>query len=149
MDISLKDKILFSYKTPTNEKAFVLDNILNASSLSMLRGFMSVELGAWKFSLYEPYEGGEEKPNDGIPWVNELDSLQFANSVLGRIVQKAVMDVSGSKDIYYPYRVRAKILRRGDFTRLYSDASVEDDEYSMMMFLNTEWQKNDYGEIYL
>jgi hypothetical protein len=149
MDIDVKDKILFSYKTSTEQKAFVLDNLLNTSSLMMLRSYITIELGGWKFSLYEPYEGGDNIPSDGIPWVNQLDCIQFGNSVTGRILQKAIMDVSGSKETYYPYQVRAKILRRGDFTKLYHDAKEEDDEYSLMMFLNINWQKNDYGEIYL
>jgi len=115
----------------------------------MVRGYMTVELGGWKFSLHDPYEGGEEVASDNIPWVNELHSITFGNSNAGRMLQKAVMDMSGSKSIYYPYRVRGKILRRGDVTKLHQDAQEEEDEYSLMMFLNEKWENNDYGELYL
>ena len=149
MDINTSSKVLFQYASNTKEKAFVLDNLLNISSLLLLRGYITIELGGWKFSLHEPYEGGKEVESDNIPWVNELDCIAFGNSVTGRTLQKAVMDVSGSEIIYYPYRVRGKILRRGDFTKLFTDAKDADNEYSLLIFLNTKWGKNDYGELYL
>jgi len=40
-------------------------------------------------------------------------------------------------------------VRRGDLTKLYTDANRTDDEYSTFMFLNQRWRKNDYGELYL
>lgn len=110
---------------------------------------MTVELGGWKYSLHEPYEGDKEQPSDNIPWVNELDAIKFGNTNASRVLQKAIMDASKSKELYYAYGVRGKILRRGDVTKLHQDARSEDDEYSLMMFLNEKWENNDYGEIYL
>jgi len=40
-------------------------------------------------------------------------------------------------------------MRRGDFTKLHTDANRTDDEFSALMFLNPTWRKNDYGELYL
>lgn len=59
------------------------------------------------------------------------------------------MDVVGIKDIYYLYKVRGKIMRRGDFIKLYIDVNRIDDEFFVLMFLNLIWRKNDYGELYL
>ena len=62
---------------------------------------------------------------------------------------KVLIIFLGTKEMYYPYQVKGKIVRRGDYTKLYTDAKKEDDEYSVVMFLNRKWKKNDYGELYL
>lgn len=51
--------------------------------------------------------------------------------------------------MYYPYQVRGKIVRRGDYTKLFTDAKREDEEFSVVVFLVRKWKKNDYGELYL
>ena len=51
--------------------------------------------------------------------------------------------------MYYPYEAKGKIVRRGDYTKLFTDAKREDEEFSAVMFLNRRWKKNDYGELYL
>ena len=91
-----------------------------------------------------------DKPTRGrIPWINDVDCIEFSKSMVGKTIQKAVMDTSPTEDIYYPYKVKGKLIRRGDFTKLYTDANKTDDEYSAFMFLNPTWRKNDYGELYL
>ena len=42
----------------------------------------------------------------------------------------------------------AKILRRGDNTKVVAD-SENADEFSAMIFMNEHWRKNYYGELYL
>ncbi|EDO45046.1 predicted protein [Nematostella vectensis] len=149
LDVNLTSNIKFRYVTTAGQKAFVLDDVINRTTLEILKGYTMMELGAWKFSLFEPYEGGQEEPSDNIPWVNNLDCVEFANSAAGRLLQKAVMDALGTPEMYYPCKVQAKIMRRGDYTKLHTDALKDDYEYSMMMFLNFDWDKNGYGEIYL
>lgn len=149
LDIDTTKNVLSRYKSSTEQQGFVFDNILDSSALMLVRAYLSVEVGGWKYSLHEPYEGGEEAPSDNIPWVNDLDCIKFGNMNSSRVFQKAVMDASNSKAVYYPYRVRGKILRRGDATKLHQDAMQEEDEFSLMMFLNEKWENNDYGEIYL
>lgn len=108
-----------------------------------------MDLGSWQFRLHEPYDGGIEEPMDNIPWINPVDCLEFSRTLVGKTIQKAVMDAAGTEYIYYPYKVRGKIMRRGDFTKLHTDANRTDEEFSALMFLNPKWRKNDYGELYL
>ncbi|XP_067048677.1 uncharacterized protein [Acropora muricata] len=149
LDVDLKPKISFKYQTNDGRKIFVFDNILEQKDLGIFSHYINIDLGAWQFSLHEPYDGGLEKPSDNIPWINEIDCVLFYQSLVGRTIQKAVMDAAQTKDVYYPYKVRAKLVRRGDLTKLYTDANRTDDEYSTFMFLNQRWRKNDYGELYL
>ena len=81
--------------------------------------------------------------------MNPVDCVEFSKSIVGKTIQKAVMDAVGTEDIYYPYKVRGKLMRRGDFTKLYTDSNRTDGEFSAVMFLNPKWRKNDYGELYL
>ena len=48
----------------------------------------------------------------------------------------------------FPYRVFGKIVRRGDSTLVTSD-SLEEGDFTVLVFLNLVWGKNDYGELYL
>ncbi|KAL9971354.1 hypothetical protein ACROYT_G023867 [Oculina patagonica] len=149
LDVDLTSQISFRYQTNDGRKIFVFDKIFKPRHLSMFSDYLNLDLGSWQFRLYEPYDGGVEKPTDNIPWINPVDCVEFSRTLVGKSIQKAVMDAAGTEDIYYPYKVRGKIMRRGDFTQLFTDANRTDDEYSAMMFLNPKWRKNDYGELYL
>ncbi|KAM7447370.1 hypothetical protein ABFA07_004382 [Porites harrisoni] len=149
LDVDLSSKITFRYQTTDGGKIYVFDNILHPKNLHIFSRYLNIDLGAWQFSLYEPYDGGIEKPTDNIPWINDVDCIEFSKSVVGKTMQKAVMDTAQTEDIYYPYKVKGKLVRRGDFTKLFTDANKTDDEYSAFMFLNPTWRKNDYGELYL
>lgn len=56
-----------------------------------------MELGAWKFSLYEPYEELNKGPSDNVPWINRVNILEFGQALVGRMMQKAVMESTGTK----------------------------------------------------
>lgn len=149
LDVDLTSHLSFKYQTNDGRKIFVFDKLLKPKTLRTFLNYMTVDLGSWQFRLYEPYDDGIEELSDNIPWVNPIDCVEFSKSIMGKTIQKAVMDAIGTKDTYYPYKVRGKLMRRGDFTKLYTDANRTDDEFSAMMFLNPKWRKNDYGELYL
>ena len=149
-NVNVTSKISFRYQTKHGREAFIIDKLFNKSTLALFTQYLNTDLHGWRFNLYEPYEGGEKNPGDNIPWINELDCLAFSKSLTGQMLQKAVTDVAHTDTVYYPYRVRGKLLRRGDYTTLHTDAGEDDDdEYSVVMFLNKNWRKNDYGELYL
>ena len=148
-NVNVTSKISFRYQTKHGREAFIIDKLFNKSTLALFTQYLNTDLHGWRFNLYEPYEGGEKKLGDNIPWINELDCLAFSKSLTGQMLQKAVTDVAHTDAVYYPYRVRGKLLRRGDYTTLHADAGKDDDEYSVVMFLNKNWRKNDYGELYL
>lgn len=149
LDVDFTPQISFRHHTNDGRRIFVFDKILKPKHLGIFVEYLNLDLGSWQFRLYEPYDGGIEKPMDNIPWINPVDCLEFSTTLVGKTIQKAVMDAAGTKDVYYPYKVRGKIMRRGDFTKLHTDANRTDDEFSALMFLNTGWRKNDYGELYL
>ena len=53
------------------------------------------------------------------------------------------------KEVYVPYKVTGHIVRSGDSPRVHVDAIPEDNEVSMMVYLNAKWRKNYYGDLYL
>lgn len=149
LDVDLTSHLSFKYQTNDGRNIFVFDKLLKPNTLRAFLDYLNIDLGSWQFRLFEPYDGGVEELSDNIPWVNPVDCVEFSKSIVGKTIQKAVMDAVGTKDIYYPYKVRGKLMRRGDFTKLYTDANRTDGEFSVMMFLNPKWRKNDYGELYL
>ena len=82
-----------------------------------------------------------------IPWYNELNCSQFFETITGQQLQKVVTSFVGGQ--YVPYRTVAHVMRRGDFPKIHIDASRQDDEVSMIIYLNTKWKKNDYGDLFL
>ena len=61
---------------------------------------------------------------------------------------KAITDLTGKKEEWFPYKVTGKVLRRGDHTKVVADSS-NTDEFSVLIYLNSKWRKNHYGELYL
>ena len=95
IDIDVSSKLHFQYQTNDGRKIFVYDNLINDTLLENLGAYLTMELGAWKFSLYEPYEGLNKDPSDNVPWVNRVNCREFGQSLLGHMIQKVVMDSAG------------------------------------------------------
>lgn len=120
--------------------------------LQMLRGLAAYRLGSWSYQIAETdVEGGQKRVNpNNIPWSSEINAVEFSESIVGKQLQKVVMDFAGGGEgVYVPYKVVGHIVRCGDSPKVHADTKPEDDEVSMLIYLNEKWRKNDYGDLYL
>ena len=111
---------------------------------------------------------------DNGSWINEKDPEEFSTTKLSATLASTVSTIRGgggdSRDgggggdsdgggggdggdgggggALFPYRVFGKIVRRGDATLVTAD-SLDEGDFTALVFLNTVWGKNDYGELYL
>ena len=118
----------------------------------MLRVLSQTRQG-WSYRIRENHvkDGQQHISTSNIPWHNELDCARFFETFTGQqivtVLQKFVGD--SAQQEYQPYQMVTHLIRRGDFTNVDVDASSDDDEISMIIFLSTKLRKNDYGELFL
>lgn len=138
--------------TKTGYKIGIYNNVLKEAHINLLRGLANCRLGSWSYRIAETYvEGGQRHVNpNGIPWSNEINVVAFSKSLAAKQLQKVVEDLVGIEEgAYIPYSVEGHIVRCGDSPKVHTDAKPADDEVSMLIYLNENWRKNDYGDLYL
>ena len=59
---------------------------------------------------------------------------------------KAANHVTGNKELF-PYDVSINLIRNADFTRIHTDVGYHgEEEYTCLVYLNPNWNKDYYGE---
>lgn len=151
-DLDVGAKLIKKYITKSGYQVAVYHDVLTTAHLQLMRGLAVYQLGSWSYGIPEAHvQGGQKKTNpNNIPWSNEINAVEFSKSIVGKQLQKVVADMDESGEgTYVLYKVVGHIMRCGDSPKVHADASPEDDEVSMMIYLNTKWRKNDYGDLYL
>ena len=150
--LDVKAKLFKQYVTRSGYKIEIYNDVLLTAHLRILRGLITYRLGSWSYRISEDVFHSDLKhvsPND-IPWYNEMDTVKFSESVVGKQLQKIVMEMAGNgKSVYVPYKVVGHVVRSGDSPKVHVDAEPEEDDVSMVVYLNAEWRKNYYGDLYL
>ena len=151
-NLDVKAKLFKQYMTRSGYKIEIYNDVLTAACLKMLLGLATYKLGSWSYRISEVDVYGNQiyvSPNN-IPWYNEFNALEFSQSIVGKQLQKVVMEMTGEgKGVYVPYKVVAHVVRSGDSPKVHADAKSEENDVSMMIYLNENWRKNDYGDLFL
>ena len=151
-DLDVKAKLFKQHVTKSGYKIAIYNDVLAATHVRMLQGLATYKLGSWTYQILEADVHGSQKhvsPNN-IPWSNDINTVEFSESIVGKQLQRVVMNMAGEeKGVYVPYKVVGHIVRSGDSPKVYVDAKPEEDEVSMLVYLNKKWRKNDYGDLYL
>lgn len=134
-------------ETPEKKSYGVYDGLISAKDHYLLKSFLSCDNTDWLFNNYDSEDENKQRSHDNTAWINNQDPLAFSKTKLSEKILQAVKDVSKQDGAYYPYKVFAKILRRGDSTKVAKD-SDDVNEFSAMIFMNEYWRKNYYGELY-
>ena len=147
--INTTEKRTFLYHSKDNKKMAVFDKLFAGSIILTLRSYLTT-LGqdSWLFNNYDPDDMNKQRATDNVPWVNYRDPLEFNQMLVSKTLVKAINDLTGVREEWYPYKVTGKVIRRGDHTKVVSDSS-DPSEFSVLLYLNAKWRKNYYGELYL
>ncbi|XP_065060932.1 uncharacterized protein LOC135688140 [Rhopilema esculentum] len=157
-EIAVKDKIAeqinttekrtFLYHSKDKKPMAVYDKLFKGSIILMLRSYLtSLGQDSWLFNNYDPDHVNVQRTNDNVPWVNYRDPAEFEKMLVSKTLVKAINDLNGVKEEWYPCKVTGKVVRRGDHTKVVAD-SAETGEFSVLFYLNSKWRKNYYGELY-
>ena len=151
-ELDVKAKLFKQYITKTGYKVGIYNDILTAAHVRMLQGLATYKLGSWTYRIHETDVLGKQRHTslNNIPWYNDINAVEFSESIVSKQLQKVVMDMVGEeKGVYVPYNVVGHIVRTGDSPKVHVDAKPQEDEVSMLVYLNKKWRKNDYGDLYL
>eukprot|EP00794_Sanderia_malayensis_P015297 gene15297-16874_t len=146
--INMTQKRTFIYHSPDNKPMAVYDKLFPGSVVLQLRSYLtSLGQDSWLFNNYDPDHLNKQRASDNVPWVNYRDPTEFNRMLVSKTLAKAITDVTGKDEEWYPYKVTGKVLRRGDHTKVVADTNATD-EFSALIYLVMKWRKNHYGELY-
>ena len=147
--INTTEKRTFLYHSKDGKPMAIYDKLFQGSIILMLRSYLtSLGQDSWLFNNYDPDHINKQRASDNVPWVNYRDPAEFNKMMVSKTIAKAITDLTGVKEKWYPYKVTGKVIRRGDHTKVVAD-SKDPDEFSVLLYLNSRWRKNYYGELYL
>nr|CAB3263028.1 uncharacterized protein LOC100186758 [Phallusia mammillata] len=144
----------------SGRKVYVFDDVLPYALLVANRMFFSSN-DNWRYVLFDKFvvdKKGKFDGGNGIPWKSWQNPTLFMTTRTGALM-KSLVDFSSHNSTlsgenagknYQMSELYSSILRRGDHTQQYKDHSSEVgsvDGYSMVIYTNTLWLKNSYGEM--
>nr|XP_006820061.1 PREDICTED: uncharacterized protein LOC102810274 [Saccoglossus kowalevskii] len=134
------------YKTPDGRQISVFDGMFKYKSVFALSMYNFLT-GYWRYGTpLDPYNENLSNDTNAVPWKSHQDISKFAQSDMGRTIQQMVTRMSGSDKPYYLYQVTDNVVRRGDVTKYHHDATRDEKEISVVIYMNEIWKKNYYGE---
>ncbi|XP_066295870.1 uncharacterized protein [Branchiostoma lanceolatum] len=145
---SLLQKAKWTHSTTRDRKVAVLDDILTFKTAVALSNYVGT-VGAWRFQNFDPHEGNYTgKKGNNMQWEATFDPAVFRSSRTGRTLTQLVTEMSGGRQGYKLYSATANVVRRLDLIKMYHNAEESEKEFSVSIYLNEVWRKNDYGELY-
>ena len=148
-EVNTTEKRTFLYHSKDGKPMAVYDKLFAGSTILTLRSYLtSLGQDSWLFNNYDPDDVNKQRATDNVPWVNYRDPVEFNKMLVSKTLTKAICDLTGEKEGWFPYKVTGKVIRRGDHTKVVAD-SADPNEFSVLLYLNAKWRKNYYGELYL
>jgi len=146
--VNTTEKRAFLYHSKDGKLMAVYDKLFAGSTILTLRSYLtSLGQDSWLFNNYDPDDVNKQRASDNVPWVNYRDPVEFNKMLVSKTLVKAICDLTGKKEEWFPHKVTGKVIRRGDHTKVVADTS-NPDEFSALLYLNAKWRKNYYGELY-
>ncbi|XP_057303752.1 uncharacterized protein LOC130641105 [Hydractinia symbiolongicarpus] len=134
-----KHKVL-EYTTKTDgRKIVVFDGLFSKDLLDHLRGFVL------KYGTYF-YDDSIDSSSDNVQWIAGFLLNPYIQSPYWKIIRKLASYVTGNPNMF-PYDVSINLIRSSDHTRIHGDVGYYgEEEFTVLVYLNPEWTKNNYGE---
>ena len=148
-EVNTTEKRAFLYHSKDGKLMAVYDKLFAGSTILTLRSYLtSLGQDSWLFNNYDLEDINKQMASDNVPWFNYRDPVEFNKMFVSKTLAKAICDLTGKKEEWFPHTVIGKVIRRGDNTKVVADTSNEN-EFSALLYLNSIWGKNYYGELFL
>ena len=82
---------------------------------------------------------------DNVQWIMSFEVEDFVQKSLWHLISQIVTFVSG-REGYYPYDISCNNIQRGDTTTIHQDCAEEENEFTLLIYLNQNWTENHHGE---
>ncbi|XP_054768909.2 uncharacterized protein LOC129276552 [Lytechinus pictus] len=126
-----------SYQTLDGRPVEIFDDVLDFRLMTTLQDYSNL-VAEWEFN-------SRDGPS---PWSASLDPGPFENSLFISVMKGLVSSTMGvDRTTLKIFSISINVFRRGDHIKLTRDNTGEEKEYSVVLYFNHYWRKNDYGEL--
>ena len=135
--VDIKQFITRNFTTTDGRRIVVLDDILPAKEVdALMHTVMS--------SGYSDNAAGVDS-TDNVQWIMAFEVDEFVRTSMWQLVSQIVTTVSG-KEGYYPYDIGCNNIQRADSTTIHRDCNLDENEFTLLIYLNKNWTENLHGE---
>ena len=135
--INVQQFITRNFTTADGRCIVVLDNIFSVKELDALRHTVMS-------SGYNDNAAGLDS-TDNVQWIMAFEVEEFVQTSMGQLVSQIVTAVSG-KEGYYPYDIGCNNIQSADTTTIHRDCALDENEFTLLIYLNQNWTENHHGE---
>lgn len=135
--LDVEKHITREFRTTEGHPIIVFDNIIPKNILDFFAEF--IKNGTYANDPPSP------ESTDNVPWILAFDTETVTESPLWKYV-RAIVKHTSKKDDFYPYDVGCNNIRSHDTTKIHLDCAPDEEEYTLLIYLNRNWTNNDLGE---
>lgn len=135
--LDIKQFVTRNFTTSDGRCVIVLDDILPAKELDAL--MQTVVSSGYNDNA------ADKDSTDNVQWIMAFEVDDFVQTSLWQLVSQIVTAVSG-KEGYYPYDIGCNNIQSADTTTIHTDCAVDENEFTLLIYLNQNWTENHHGE---
>ncbi|XP_078659854.1 uncharacterized protein LOC144904655 [Branchiostoma floridae x Branchiostoma belcheri] len=136
-EIDVEKHVTRRFSLPDGRTITVLDNVFTPDEILTLTDYLAANC---TYMDQGPTEG-----SDNVRWITGFSIDAFVKSYFWRASREIVSHVSG-KSGFYPYDVALNLIRLADHTKIHDDCEYGEDEYTLLLYLNRDWEVDKLGE---
>ncbi|XP_078576469.1 uncharacterized protein LOC144862077 [Branchiostoma floridae x Branchiostoma japonicum] len=136
-EMDVEKHVTRRFSLPDGRTITVLDNIFTPDEILMLTDYLAANC---TYTDSSPSEY-----SDNVRWITGFDIDVFVKSYFWRASREIVSHVSGTSG-FYPYDVALNLIRMADHTMIHEDCEKGQDEFTLLIYLNKDWEVNKFGE---
>jgi Rps23 Pro-64 3,4-dihydroxylase Tpa1-like proline 4-hydroxylase len=139
---NLSNHLTRKYTDKAGKLVVVYDNLLEKEELDELRSYLIAFHDTYHYQIHDE---SLEEDSDNVQWVAGLKNEEFVRSRVWTLTQRILQHATNRSD-WYPYDVALNIIRGADYTRIHKDCDDYEDEMTLLIYLNPEYDVNYHGE---
>ena len=130
-------KVTSSFNLTADKPVYILDNLFEERDLSELAEHFLLS------SRYIYQEHDDSGYTDNVVFITPLPPFQLVRTRVWAVLERVLVELTG-REGWYPYDVSNNLNEPWDHTRIHPDC-FERDEYTLLVYLNKEYQPGDLG----
>lgn len=135
--IDAEKHVTRKFFTKEGRRVFVYDNTISFDNVDILRDYIMNHADYFENPV-------SDKGADNVKWIISLDDPGFVDGPIWHIIKQLLVHIAGKE--FYPYDLACNHVRRTDNTFNHKDNYEEQNEYTVLIYLNPDWTEDHYGE---
>ncbi|XP_072037256.1 uncharacterized protein [Amphiura filiformis] len=139
----LSEKEVRRFHDKDGRVVVVFDNIFSSDDVHNLKMYAAHQGPNFGWG---PYDTAIAEGGDNVKWIKIFEPEDFRHTQWWTVIADLAKYVSGKKSEWYPYNVALNVGKPTDHTRIHPDCEIWEDEYTFLMYLNSNWSAEKLGE---